>query len=76
MNKLNFDQFMEEFFGTKDTVTVNARKLQSFLISLNNEIQDGKMRIKQLEDEKAWFKTKAERLEQEQKGSYILDLKI
>ena len=76
MNKLNFDQFMEEFFGTKDIVTVNARKLQRFLISLNNEIRDNKMHIKQLEDEKTWFKTKAERLEQEQKGSYILDLKI
>ena len=76
MNKLNFDQFMEEFFGTKDTVTVNARKLQSFLVSLNNEIRDDKMHIKQLEDEKVWFKTKAERLEQEQKSSYILDLKI
>jgi len=76
METLTFNQFMEEFFKKEDKITVNARKLQNFLISLNDEIQDGKMRIKKLEDEKLWFKTKASRLEKEHEGSFYLDLKI
>jgi len=72
MNTLNYEQFMAEFFKRDDKITVKARALQRYLISLNKEIQDSKMRIKQLEEEKLWQKAKVDRLEQN--GSFYLDL--
>ena len=72
MHKLNYEQFMTEFFKKDDKIIVKARALQRYLISLNKEIQDSKMRIKQLEEEKLWQKAKVDRLEQN--GSFYLDL--
>ena len=40
------------------------------------DFQDYKMKVKQLEEEKFWFKAKADRLEQEQEGSFYLDLEV